>query len=85
MTVNLMTVKQMLKRESRTMGRPVDLVDYAKLQGGLIVIIYDSTSQPLPKNDGGKHVLVETRFAISHNNEPHNIASGCVRSRWRDV
>lgn len=79
-----MTVKQMLKRESQSMGRPVELVDYAKLDGGVMVIIYDSKSEPL-ELAGRQQILHDRRFAISVGNSEINIASGTVSTRWEDV
>jgi hypothetical protein len=79
-----MTIKQMLENEARSMGRPVELVDYAKLDGGVTIIVYDSKSQPLEFSEG-KRILHDRRFAISFGSSETNVASGIVSSKWEDV
>lgn len=81
----MMTAREMLHREQRTMGRPCTLIDTAKLQGGITIIVYETRSQPLDLMSGHKQVNIDHRYAISLKGKASIIAGGIVSSRWEEA
>lgn len=74
-----MTVKEAVAREKRNMGSDVHLLDYQRLKGRVLVILYYMDSQPLEPAG----ILRSYRLATFHGE--FLMSSFIVKSVWRDL